>query len=213
MVDYSVGVEDERAKVEAAARWRLGQKIGFGIGATIATAIVTLLIIGIARPDQRFTIDRNIAENKAPFAPSITLPVLAAADGVGPDGATVSLASLRGKPVVLNLWASWCPPCRDEAAILERLASKYVPRGAMVVGVNVRDVPDYALSFIREFHLTFPSLRDGSDKTEQKLQTTGLPETFIIDADGKMRMLPIRGQLTSFLEGEIAAHLDKVLPR
>jgi cytochrome c biogenesis protein CcmG/thiol:disulfide interchange protein DsbE len=193
--------------------WSRGQRFGIGVGVFLAATIVALLIIGLVKPDQQFTIDRNIAENKAPTAPDISLPVLAAAAGVGPEGAIVSLASLRGKPVVLNVWASWCIPCRNEAPILQRLANTYGPRGAVILGVNVRDLTGDAKAFIDKYHLTFPSLRDGSDHTERRLETTGVPETFIIDADGKMRILPIRGELTSAGERDIAAHLDKVLAK
>lgn len=195
------------------AGWSRGRVIGISLGALVAASIVALLIIGLVKPDQEFTIDRSIAENKAPFAPDVTLPVLVAGAGVGPVGANVSLSSLRGKPVVVNLWASWCPPCRSEAPILQRLAQTYEPRGAVILGINVRDLSGDAHAFIDEFKLTFPSLRDGSDDTEQRFEAAGLPETFIIDPDGKMRILPIRGELTAAGERDIAAHLDEVLAR
>ena len=191
--------------------WSRGRVIGIGLGALLAASIVALLIIGLFKPDQEFTIDRSIAENQAPFAPDVTLPVLFAGAGIGPVGVSVSLSSLRGKPVVVNLWASWCPPCRNEAPILQRLARTYEPRGVVILGINVRDVSGDARAFIKEFGLTFPSLRDGSDDTEQRFEATGLPETFIIDPDGKMRFLPIRGELTAAGERDITAHLDKVL--
>ena len=181
------------------------------IAALLAGAIVALLFIGLFKPDQEFVLDRAIAENKAPFAPDVTLPVLVAGNGVGPVGAPVSLTSLRGKVVVVNLWASWCPPCRSEAPILERLAAKYEAKGVIVLGVNVRDVSGDALAFVDEFKLTFPSLRDGGDDTEQIFEATGLPETFIIDPDGKMRTLPYRGELTAASEAEIGTYLDSVL--
>ena len=193
--------------------WSRGRVIGISLGASLAAAIVALLIIGLVKPDQEFTIDRSIAENKAPFAPEVTLPVLRAGAGVGPVGANVSLGSLRGKPVVVNLWASWCPPCRNEAPILQRIATTYEPKGVVVLGINVRDLTVDANAFIDEFDLTFPSLRDGSDDTEQRFEATGLPETFIIDPDGKMRILPIRGELTAAGARDIAAHLDEVLAR
>lgn len=177
----------------------------------LALVVVGLLAVGLVKPDQEFTLDRRIAENEAPFAPAMTLPVLFASQGVGPEGSSVSLESLRGKPVVVNLWASWCPPCRSEAPILQRLAEKYEPKGAIVLGVNVRDLSGDAKAFIDEFNLTFPSLRDGSDDTEQRFEASGLPETFLVDPDGKMRLLPFRGELTVASERDISAHLDSVL--
>ena len=83
----------------------------------------------------------------------------------------------------------------------------------MVLGVNVRDITSDAKAFIEEFHLTFPSLRDGSDHTRAAVRNDGLPETFIIDPDGKMRILPIRGELTSAGERDITNHLDAVLAK
>lgn len=170
-----------------------------------------MLVVGLVRSGEDLTIDRRIAESEAVTVPPISLPVLAAADGVGPEGATVSVESLRGKPVVLNIWASWCGPCRTEAPILERIAGKYRDRGVVVLGLNVEDLTPDAKGFIEEYKLTFPSLRDGSNDTKQALQAGGVPETFIVDADGKMRFLPIRGELTAAREAEIVAHLDKVL--
>lgn len=206
-------MEEQRPVEAETAGWSRGQRIGVILGVLVSAGIVALLIVGLARPDQEFSIDRNIAENKAPFLPEITLPVLVAGPGVGPEGARVSLSSLRGKPVVLNLWASWCDPCRNEAPILDRLAKRYQPRGVTFIGVNVRDLTDDAKAFIDEFHLPFASLRDGSDRTERILETTGVPETFIIDPDGKMRIVPFRGELTSASERDIGAYLDTVLAR
>lgn len=185
--------------------------VGLIVGVAIASAIVALLVIGLLKPDDEFSIDRRIGENEAVEAPAVSLPVLSEGQSVGPAGAQVSLASLKGKPVVVNLWASWCPPCKSEAPILQRLATAYAPRGVVVLGINVRDISGDAKGFVKEFGLTFPSLRDGSDATERKFEATGLPETFIIDPDGQMRTLPYRGELTRTNEREIGSYLDKVL--
>ncbi len=198
---------------DSASGWTRGRIVGVGLGVAVAVAVVGLLVVGLVRPDQEFTIDRRIAEDKVAPAPAVSLPVLFSGPGVGPEGAIVSLESLRGTPVVVNLWASWCPPCRSEAPILQRLAERYQPRGVIVLGINVRDLSGDAKAFVDEFNLTFPSLRDGSDTTEKAFETGGIPETFIIDPDGKMRILPIRGELTAAGEREIAAYLDGVLAR
>lgn len=203
----------DESVIENASGWTRGRVVGVSLGTLLALVVVGLLVVGLVKPDQEFTIDRSIAENKAPFAPPISLPVLFAGAGLGPEGAIVSLDSLRGKPVVVNLWASWCPPCRSEAPILQRIADTYGPQGVIVLGINVRDLSGDAKAFYDEFNLTFPSLRDGSDRTEKLFEAGGLPETFIIDPDGKMRILPIRGQLTVAGERDIATHLDAVLAR
>lgn len=202
-------VEDPVA--EASSGWTRGRIAGLSVGVALALVVVGLLVVGLVKPDQEFSLDRKIGENEAPFAPAVTLPVFFGSGAVGPEGTTVSLESLRGKPVVVNLWASWCPPCRSEAPILQRLAEKYEPKGVVVLGINVRDLTGDAKAFIDEFNLTFPTLRDGSDDTEQRFEAGGLPETFLIDPDGKMRILPFRGELTVASERDIAAHLDEVL--
>jgi cytochrome c biogenesis protein CcmG, thiol:disulfide interchange protein DsbE len=204
-------VEPPELNSQADVGSKKGRVIGLTLAALVTGAIVALLLVGLFRPDQEFVLDRAIAENKAPLAPEVTLPVLVAGNGVGPEGAPVSLRSLRGKVVVVNLWASWCPPCRSEAPILQRLATKYEPRGVVVLGINVRDISGDARSFVNEFKLTFPSLRDGSDDAEQSFEVTGLPETFIVDPDGKMRILPFRGELTTASEDQIGTYLDSVL--
>ncbi|MCU0307761.1 MAG: TlpA family protein disulfide reductase [Thermoleophilia bacterium] len=123
-------------------------------------------------------------------------------------GATVSLEQLRGKPVVLNLWASWCDPCRDEAPILEEVWARYRERGVVVLGLDTEDLTEKALAFAKEYGLTYPSLRDPGDDSKRKLGATGVPETWIIDADGNIAM-HIIGQVTS--AEQITRPLDQVL--
>jgi cytochrome c biogenesis protein CcmG/thiol:disulfide interchange protein DsbE len=185
--------------------------VGIGLGALLAIGIVALLFVGLVKQDDDLSIDRTIAEGKAVTAPDFTLPVLFAGGDVGPEGSSFSLVALRGRPVVVNMWASWCDPCKDEAPILERVWTTYGPKGVVVLGVNTQDITREARGFIEEFKLTFPSVRDGTDATPQRYGTTSLPETFVIDPDGKMRFLPVRGGLNAASEKQIADHLDKVL--
>ncbi len=189
-----------------------GRLIGILIGAFLAGGLVILLIAGLINADQELSIDRRIAEGDAQTAADFTLPVLFAGGDVGPVGKDVSLSSLRGRPVVLNFWASWCEPCREEAPRLERLWQTYRDRGTVVLGVNTQDGTREAMAFIREVKTTFPSLRDGSDATTERYETFKLPETFVIDPDGKMRFKPVRGGLNAVAERQIAEHLDAVLP-
>lgn len=106
-------------------------------------------------------------------APDFELPYL---DGSG----TLSSEELKGKPVVINLWASWCIPCREEAPALEEMWRKYKDRVA-IVGINVRDTEEAAREFAREFSLTYPLVRDTDRTVEKALGAFGLPETFFID--------------------------------
>jgi cytochrome c biogenesis protein CcmG/thiol:disulfide interchange protein DsbE len=204
-------VERDEPHVEATGGWSRGRIVGIGLGVLLAAGIVTLLIVGLVNRDDDLSIDRTIAEGKAAAAPDFTLPVLFAGGDVGPEGSRLSLSSLRGRPVVVNMWASWCPPCKEEAPILQRLWTRYGPRGVVVLGVNTQDLTSKAKAFISEYKLTFPSVRDGTDDVPQSYGTTNLPETFVIDPDGKMRFLPVRGGLNAASERQIAEHLDRVL--
>jgi len=99
---------------------------------------------------------------------------------------TVDLHSLRGKPVVLNFWASWCGPCKSEAPVLEGAWSKYRSK-VQFVGVDFHDVTSDAKRFVDAHALTFPMVQDGSgDVTETRYGITQVPETFVLDRNGKV---------------------------
>ena len=97
----------------------------------------------------------------------------------------VSLAALRGTPVVVNFWASWCDPCRREAPDLARFARER-PRGARLVGVNYQDRKGDALAFVREFDWNFSNVRDPDGKLGDRYRIPGLPTTYVIDAQGRI---------------------------
>jgi cytochrome c biogenesis protein CcmG/thiol:disulfide interchange protein DsbE len=104
------------------------------------------------------------------------------------DGGAVDLAALRGKVVVLNFWASWCyPACYEEAPVLERGWRAYRDRGVVVVGVDIQDKDEAALKFIRDFRLTFANAPDRTGKVSVDYGVYGVPETFFIDREGRIR--------------------------
>ncbi len=113
-------------------------------------------------------------------------PVAGARSGGVP---TVALARHRGDVVVLNIWATWCDPCRTEMPSLEALYRAYGSRGLRVVAVSVDDDghDDDIRAFVRQYGLTFEVVHDGSGRIEQAYQTTGVPETFVIARDGVIR--------------------------
>ncbi len=195
-------VPDEARRHDRRRLW------GLVAGGVAALLVVVLLIVGLANRGVSSDIDDALQRGERPPAPDIALPVLIAGPGVGPVGATVSLEQLRGKPVVLNLWASWCDPCRDEAPILEEVWARYRERGVVVLGLDTEDLTEKALAFAKEYGLTYPSLRDPGDDSKRKLGATGVPETWIIDADGNIAM-HIIGQVTS--AEQITRPLDQVL--
>ena len=107
-----------------------------------------------------------------------------------PDGSgTKSLASYRGQVVLLNIWATWCAPCRAEMPSIEQLHREYGPRGLKVVAVSVDDPGQQATvrKFARELGLTFEILQDPTHDIQRAYQTTGVPETFVLGKDGVIR--------------------------
>src|SRR5215210_6042080 len=96
------------------------------------------------------------------------------------------LADYEGRPAVVNFWASWCQPCRQEAAVLERYAQEYEPRGVAFLGVNVWDSDDKARSFLAEQGITYANGLDAGGAAPIEFGVTGLPETFFVDRHGQV---------------------------
>ena len=178
-------------------RWDRRRTIGAIVGGVIVAGVIAMLVVGLANKDIGTSIQDALDEGKRPAAPDATLPVLLAADGIGPVGEEVSLESLRGKVVVLNFWASWCQPCELEAPVLDAVAARYrrSPQDVVVLGVDVQDLREEALKFARENGVTYASLRDGEDDVKNAYQVPALPETFVIDQEGRIA-LKVAGQLT-----------------
>jgi cytochrome c biogenesis protein CcmG/thiol:disulfide interchange protein DsbE len=114
--------------------------------------------------------------------PDKTLPVLGGA-GTG------SIAAYRGHWVLVNLWASWCIPCRQEAPVLDRFARRYRKRGVTVLGINVQDNSDDALSFLRANDVRYPQLRSVGDDRSAAFGSTGVPENFLVDPHGRLALI------------------------
>ena len=124
------------------------------------------------------------------------------------DGESVSVDGLRGKVAVVNFWASWCyPACYEEAPVLERGWRAYRDRGVMIVGVDIQDKPEAAQKFIRDFGLTFPNAQDTSGKVSVDYGVYGVPETFFLDRQGRIRVKHV-GAVT---EEILRVNLDRLL--
>lgn len=106
-------------------------------------------------------------------APEFELPTL--------SGDTLSSADLKGHPVVINFWASWCLPCREEAPLLERTWRQYRDEGVIFLGVNIKDAESDAKAFVEEFDITYPVVRDLDQELTRSFGVRGLPETFFVD--------------------------------
>jgi len=122
------------------------------------------------------------------MAPAFTLRRL---EGPG----RVSLASYRGKPVVLNFWASWCEPCKSEAAVLERDWTSYRGRGVVFLGVDYHDLNSDARRFVSAHALTFPMLQDGSGNVTSRYGISQVPETYVLNRQGQV-VAHLRGPIT-----------------
>lgn len=111
------------------------------------------------------------------------------------DGQEVSLSDYRGKVVVLNFWASWCLPCRDETPLLET-AYRSLGEDVVLLGINIQDSESDARDFLTQYGVTYQSSRTGGDAVSIDYGVTGVPETYVIDAEG-MAVAELKGPVTS----------------
>jgi cytochrome c biogenesis protein CcmG/thiol:disulfide interchange protein DsbE len=131
--------------------------------------VVGALVFVTVRTNRPASITAALARGETPEPPRFILPQL---DGEG----TLDLASLRGRVVVINFWASWCIPCRDEAPIIEATWQRYRDRGVIVLGVDVQDLIPEALRFLRETKTTYPQVRDRDNMVYRAYGLTGCPK-------------------------------------
>ena len=168
---------------------------GRALAALVAAGFVGLLVYGLLTKSPSSTIDDSLKQSRSVAAPGFELPVLLrpapgseAAHRAAPalaDG-RVSLRELRGAPVVLNIWASWCIPCRDETPELQRGWERDRDRGVIYVGLDMQDITDDALAFSRQFGVDYLNVRDGTNKVARSFGATGVPETYFISAAGRV---------------------------
>lgn len=151
-------------------------------------ALMFVLTLGIARP-----VDKGDSPIVGALARPIDLETL--------DGQRVALADMQGSPIVINFWASWCRPCRDEAPLLVAADGRYRSQGLRVLGIVYEDTPDNARAFTRQYGQTYPGLLDPDGRTAIDYGVLGIPETFFVDRSGMVRSRQV-GALT-------AAELDR----
>lgn len=166
-------------------------------------ALLGLLAYGLGSTDVDRGVDEALARGERPPAPELELDRLSG-DGRG------SLADYRGQVVVLNVWASWCDPCRAESPLLQRWHERISRDGAgTVLGVDVLDVTADARAFVREYGLTYPQLRDPDGKSLEALGVIGYPETFAIDRRGRIAAVA-RGPVgDDWMRANVAPLLDR----
>jgi cytochrome c biogenesis protein CcmG/thiol:disulfide interchange protein DsbE len=172
----------------------------------VAVIVLAILLVGglgygIATHTTSTTLDTAVREGRLPVAPktNVELPRL------GAPG-TASLASYRGKIVVLNIWASWCVPCRDEAPLMRYAQDQLTAKGdGTVLGVTHDDLGSKSLGLAKELKMNYPSLRDPNSDIYGAFGSTGVPETFVINKTGHIVAIS-RGPLSgkSFINAAIA---------
>jgi cytochrome c biogenesis protein CcmG/thiol:disulfide interchange protein DsbE len=169
------------------------------ISSLAGACLVGLLTYGVTARSASRTIDETVAQHQHPRAPDAahSLPILGAR-GVS------TLASLKGKVVVLNFWASWCEPCQVEAPLLQRAQTQLARHNGTVLGVTYRDAAPDSLKFARHYHITYVNLRDSEGSFARAYGTDQLPESFLIDRHGDIQALS-RGEIDqAFLDRAVA---------
>jgi len=148
------------------------------------------------------TAGRIPAPQKGFLAPDFSL--------ADPAGRTYTLSQLRGKPVVVNMWATWCPPCRAEMPEIEAQYERYAPQGLVVLGVNAtdQDAPLDVVPFVNEYRLTFPILLDETGAAGRAYELRSLPSTFFINRDGTIAEVVIGGPMSGAL---LQANIEEIL--
>ena len=148
----------------------------------VAIGLVALLFVLLAWSllhDKGGDLAKRANRGDRPSAPDFTLERL-------DEHRQLTLSSLRGKAVVLNVWASWCIPCKDEAPALQKTYEKYRAQGLTVLGIDAQDFRQDARRFTKRFGVTYPVVYDGSGSTLGKWGVTGFPETFFVDRSGRL---------------------------
>ncbi|GGO20990.1 TlpA family protein disulfide reductase [Deinococcus humi] len=169
----------EMSKATPAPAWRRA------VPPLIAAALVGVLGYALLSPAKNATTGSPLI-GKA--APAFTLQSL--------DGVPISLASLKGRPVILNFWASWCGPCREEAPLFHELGAAQSADGAAILGILFQETKEQnARDFIKEYALAYPNLKDPGIDTGVNYGVSGVPETVFIDREGIVRYMD-RGGLT-----------------
>jgi cytochrome c biogenesis protein CcmG/thiol:disulfide interchange protein DsbE len=166
-------------------RWGIGLAFGLLLG------LLGLLAWGLEKA-QAGPVDRGMA-------PDFTL--------TGFDGRTATLSQLRGKVVIVNFWASWCPPCREEAAYLEQTWRKFKDQDVVFIGVDYVDAEKEARAYIKEFDITYLNGPDIGTRISTAYNIKGVPETFYVGKDGQLHGMKI-GPLKS---PELDEKIDELL--
>ena len=174
------------------------RKSALAIAVFIAFGFLALLVWGMLNKEPITGLSGVTMVNRP--APDFTLTTF--------KGTTISLEDLRGKPVVINFWASWCPPCRIEAPLIERTWRAYKKRGLIFLGVNIQDRKEDALNYIREFAVTYPNGPDPTGEISIDYGVSGLPVTFFVSRDGEI----VRRWVGAIERSVLISSIEEIMP-
>lgn len=195
-MDESAG-EKVTAEVSGGSSRRL---LVFGGALVVIVALLGLLAMGLRSAGSGPEIGMP--------APDFTLSLY--------DGGDLTLSKLRGQVVVINFWASWCAPCREEAPALERVWRDYKDRGVVFIGVDYVDVESSAREYMAEFDITYPNGLDNGQRISHAYRIRGVPETFFVDKSGNIAPITVGGaaqpkKISPISESELRSQLDRLL--
>ena len=169
--------------------------LGTILALVIVGALLGLLAWGLGAKSPRTGIDASLTKGLAPAAPGFDLALLDPGTAPVPLGPLVAravvdrrvdAAELRGHPYVLNIWASWCLPCRVEARTLETGWARAAPRGVLFVGLDQQDLISDARAFMARYGQTYLNIRDPDNDVARRWGATGIPETYFVSARGRV---------------------------
>ena len=127
------------------------------------------------------------------------------------DNKTYNLENFKGKPLVINFWASWCAPCRKEMPFLESVWKEYKDKDLMLIGINVMDDKDEALETLKEFNISYPNLSDTRGDVTDSYDIVALPVTYFIDKKGEISKINYGPFLGKSGEKNFYNNLEKII--
>ncbi len=169
-------------------------------GSLLAIALVGGAWIHLTRLPAESADAPRVAPQVNFLAPSFSLPAL--------DGAVVSSNDLRGRVVLVNVWATWCPPCRAEMPEIQAAYERYRSQGLVVVAINQGEDAGTVARFAEQFDLTFPILLDPGGTIGRSYQVYALPGSFFIDRDGMVRAKTLGGLTRAYIDAQLFPLLE-----
>lgn len=159
------------------------------IASLLGAALIGLLVYGVSSQAPNRTLDEDLQRGEHPKAPlaNVSVPALS-------GGGKTTLASYKGKVVLLNFWASWCVGCQEEAKLLEHAERELAPHDATVLGVTWEDPTTASLRFVKQYGLTYPNYHDANGELVSAFGTRQLPESFLINRNGEIEAIE-RGEI------------------